>query len=379
MRWMRLVTLCVLIAVTASLAATGCAAGGVAPLPGTDGDWGGGTPPVMPTSPAPERPGEPANGGGPSLPTTPDDRMVVRSGFVELVVDDVNGASQSIGHIAGTFGGHVVSSSVYQDSGRTFGSVVIRVDANRFDSALSAIRALAVEVARETTSSTDVTEEYIDLSARRRNLERTEQQLLALMEQAGSVEDLLNVQRELSRVRGEIEQLEARIRYLEQTSAMSLIEVFLRESVLNVSFSADRRVADEREPVTFTAEVSGGFLPYAYDWDFGDGESSSQASPAHSYRDEGWYSVRLTVTDDKGASAAMYRDYYIQVKGVWSPADVFRDAVAGLGSVGRGLLSLAIWFIVYIPVWLVLGGIAYLLYRKAMRKNRTARPRKEEE
>jgi hypothetical protein len=52
------------------------------------------------------------------------------------------------------------------------------------------------------------------------------------MEEAGTVEELLNVQREVSTVRGQIEQLEARIRYLEQTSAMSLIEVFLRESVL---------------------------------------------------------------------------------------------------------------------------------------------------
>ncbi len=50
---------------------------------------------------------------------------------------------------------------------------------------------------------------------------------------------------------------------------------------------------------------------------------------------------------------------------------MFRNAVKGLGSVGRGIVSLAIWFLVYIPVWLVIGGIAYLLYRKAMRKHRS--------
>ena len=82
--------------------------------------------------------------------------------------------------------------------------------------------------------------------------------------------------------------------------------------------------------------------------------------------------------DDRGATESQYRDYYVQVKGVWSPGDVFRSAVAGLGSVGRGLLSVAIWFIVYIPVWLVLGGLAYLLYRRAMRKQRAAKPKKEE-
>lgn len=378
MKRIPLATLFCALALCASLVLTGCAASGVAPSPGeswsgSDGEQSG-TPPIVPTTPSapsPQRPSDEYDEGGVSEPGAPADRMVVRSGFIEIVVDDVNAAAQTVGGMAATFGGHVVSSSVYRESGHTFGSVVIRVESGRFESALSAIRALSVEVARETTSSSDVTEEYVDLSARKRNLERTEEQLLKLMEEAGTVEELLNVQREVSTVRGQIEQLEARIRYLEQTSAMSLIEVFLRESVLTVTFSADVRAVKEGEPVTFTPEVSGGFLPYAYEWDFGDGETSNQQSPSHIYADEGYYNVTLKVTDDRGTSASHFRDYYIQVEGVWSPGDVFRNAVKGLGSVGRGIVSLAIWFLVYIPVWLVIGGIAYLLYRKAMRKHRS--------
>jgi len=307
----------------------------------------------------------------PSEPDNQADRMVVRSGFMEIVVTDVTAATQSVAGMAGTFGGYVVSSSVYQDSGHMFGSVVIRVDANRFDSALNALRALATEVARETTSATDVTEEYVDLSARKRNLERTEQQLLGLMEEAGTVEELLNVQRELSNARGQIEQLEARMRYLEQTSAMSVIEVFLRESVLAVSFSADARTVKVDEPVAFKPEISGGFLPYSYWWDFGDGATGNQESPTHTYGSQGVYSVTLKVSDDRGTTESYTRSYYIEVEGVWSPGEVFRNAVNGLGSLGRWLLSFAIWFIVYAPVWLVLGGIAYLIYRRAMRKQHT--------
>ena len=298
------------------------------------------------------------------------DRMVVRNGSMELVVEDVSASSQAIGQVAATFDGHVVSSSIFEQDGRTFGSVVIRVDSDRFDAALSAIRILAVEVLRETTSSRDVTEEYVDLSARKGNLERTEEQLLALMEQAGTVEELLAVQREVSRVRGEIEQLEGRMRYLEQTSATSLIEVLLNEAVLSVSLTADGRVVDEGEAVSFESDVFGGFAPYTYDWDFGDGGTSNDSDPTHIYEDEGWYSVELKVTDDRSAAATAYRDYYIEVRGVWSPGDILRGAVDGLGSFGRGLLGLTIWLLVFTPLWALLAGVFYLVRRLVRRRRR---------
>ena len=298
------------------------------------------------------------------------DRMVVRNGSMELVVENVSATSQAVGQVAATFDGHVVSSSIFEQDGRTFGSIVIRVDADRFDAALSAIRILAVEVLRETTSSQDVTEEYVDLSARKGNLERTEEQLLALMEQAGTVEELLAVQREVSRVRGEIEQLEGRMRYLEQTSATSLIEVLLNEAVLSVSLTADGRVVDEGEPVSFESEVFGGFAPYTYDWDFGDGGTSNDPTPTHIYEDEGRYDVTLKVTDDRSATATAYRDRYIEVRGVWSPGDVLRDAVDGLGSFGRWFLGLAIWLLVFTPLWAVFVGIVYLVKRLRRRRQR---------
>lgn len=298
------------------------------------------------------------------------DRMVVRNGSMELVVEDVSATSQAVAQVAATFDGHVVSSSIFEKEGRTFGSIVIRVDGDRFDAALSAIRILAVEVLRETTSSRDVTEEYVDLSARKGNLERTEEQLLALMEQAGTVEELLAVQREVSRVRGEIEQLEGRMRYLEQTSATSLIEVLLNEAVLSASLTADGRVVDEGEAVSFESDVFGGFAPYTYDWDFGDGGTSNDSNPTYIYEEEGWYSVELKVTDDRSATAIAYRDYYIEVRGVWSPGDVLRGAIDGLGSFGRGLVGLTIWLLVFTPLWAALAGIAYLVRRLVRRRRR---------
>ncbi len=378
MKGTRITLLLVAMAVLLLGSMTGCALGPMAESESTE-YWPGedeeGRPP-MPEAPAMSKDAamemeEEEAGAGTAAESAEIDRMVVRNGSMELVVEDVSATSQAIGQVAATFDGHVVSSSIFEKEGRTFGSVVIRVDGDRFDAALSAIRILAVEVLRETTSSRDVTEEYVDLSARKGNLERTEEQLLALMEQAGTVEELLAVQREVSRVRGEIEQLEGRMRYLEQTSATSLIEVLLNEAVLSASLTADGRVVDEGEAVSFESDVFGGFAPYTYDWDFGDGGTSNDSNPTHIYEDEGWYSVGLKVTDDRSAAAIAYRDYYIEVRGVWSPGDVLRGAIDGLGSFGRGLLGLTIWLLVFTPLWAMLAGIFYLVRRLVRRRRRS--------
>jgi len=90
---------------------------------------------------------------------------------------------------------------------------------------------LAVRVTSESTSSRDVTEEYIDLESRLKNAEATEKQYLALLEKAEDVEDILRIYDSLSRVRSEIEQIKGRMQYLERTVSMSLISVRLEPAV----------------------------------------------------------------------------------------------------------------------------------------------------
>ncbi len=105
------------------------------------------------------------------------------------------------------------------------GNISFRVRAENFDQAMAALHNLADDVRSESTSGQDVTEEYVDLNARLTNLQAAEAQLLKLMEQAGDVSDILAVQQELVQTRGEIEQTKGRMQYLEQSAAMSLIQV----------------------------------------------------------------------------------------------------------------------------------------------------------
>jgi len=287
------------------------------------------------------------------------ERMIVRTAEIALVVNDVAITLDRVADLAENLGGYVVSSKRWKEDERLVGIITIRVPAEDFGDAMESLRRQAVDVTHEDTSAKDVTEEYVDLSAKLHNLEATEEQYLRLMEKAERVEDILNVQRELSKTRGEIEQTKGRMQYLERTSATSLIRVQLNQAELDVSFTADKKRVKEGEKIEFEGRVHGGFAPYSYEWDFGDGETSTSVYPVHSYKSVGSYTISLKVTDDKGNTDTMTREEYILVRPGWSAGSIASGAWNGLVTFGHVLANIFIWVGIFSPVWIVIGGILY--------------------
>jgi len=159
-----------------------------------------------------------------------EDRKIVKTGSMTLEVEDIAETMDEVAEMADELNGYVVSSYKYDYERRVEGRITIRVPSEKFEEAFERLRQLAIDVPYENTTAKDITEEYVDLEAQLGNLLATEAQYLALMEEAENVEEMLMVQKELSKVRGEIEQIEGRMKYLEQTSETSLIEVNLEET-----------------------------------------------------------------------------------------------------------------------------------------------------
>jgi hypothetical protein len=101
-------------------------------------------------------------------------------------------------------------------------AVVIRVPQARFFDALERLEMLGTVIKRS-VGSEEVSAEIIDLNARLRSVQRQEESFLALLERAESIADVLTVERELSRVRTQIEQLQGQLLALERSVALSTI------------------------------------------------------------------------------------------------------------------------------------------------------------
>jgi len=221
------------------------------------------------------------------LPST-DDRMIVRTANMNLVVKDVTQTLDSIVQLATKYGGFVVSSQVSGEEQDMRGWISIRVVDDKLDQSLSEIRNLAVRVKSESTSGQDVTEQYMDLDARLNNAQATEKQYLELLNKATAVEDILKIYQSLSQVRQDIEQIKTQMLYLERTSSMSLISVSL-------------------EPEATTKPL---------------------------------------------------------VKAGWSALEALKSAVRGIVTFGQWLGTLAIWLLIFIPVWGTIVGIIWWRRRK---------------
>lgn len=295
--------------------------------------------------------------------------MIIRNGNMQLVVDDVNTAMEQIANLATTYGGFVVNSNVREDQSRLYGSISIRVLSEYFDETLAALRTMAVDVKSESTSGQDVTEEYTDLASILSNLEAAEAQLLELMKQSANVSDILEVQRELVKTRGEIEQIKGRMQYLEQSADLAFIQVTLEQSKLGIEFTASARNIKEGEKVRFMPTVSGGFSPYSYEWDFGDDQTSTEDAPYHTYRNDGTYTVSLKVTDDRGNTAELTRDAYITVLSGWEAGNTARSAWNGLVGFGHFLVNLLIWLGIFSPLWIAILIFLYFAWWRRRKKD----------
>ncbi|MGC1122694.1 MAG: DUF4349 domain-containing protein [Candidatus Methanofastidiosia archaeon] len=156
------------------------------------------------------------------------EQKLVKTAVLFLEVDSYPAALKAVEETAARYSGYVSDSAVQQYDDREVGHVTVRVPEDNFEEAVKDIESVG-DLKEENLTLEDVTEQYIDLNARLDNLEHQEQRYLEILDMATTVEDVLKVETQLERIRGEIESLQGTLNYLENQIQYSVIHVQLAE------------------------------------------------------------------------------------------------------------------------------------------------------
>ena len=156
--------------------------------------------------------------------------MIVRTAGLTLVTKEFEKTHNELERILKLHGGYVgqLSVSAPANSGRTL-TATLRIPAEQLDAALAELKKLG-RIENESQSGEDVTQRYVDLQARLANARNTEQQLIDILRnRTGKLSDVLEVEQELDRVRGEIEEMEAERKNLAHQVDFATLNMTLTE------------------------------------------------------------------------------------------------------------------------------------------------------
>ncbi len=159
-------------------------------------------------------------------------RHVIRTGSIELTVKDTRDKINEVRSIVEGADGLISSSNVYEIREDQYAAnLTLRVPNNNFDPVMEQLQALG-RAKNVQTGSADVTMQYIDLESRLNNQKVQEERLREILDMAETVEEVLEVERELHRVRGEIETMTAQFNHLKDQVSFSTINLTIREETI---------------------------------------------------------------------------------------------------------------------------------------------------
>ena len=173
----------------------------------------------------------PAQGQGDQLEqVSAPDRKLIRNAYVTLEVSSAETATAEIRALVEAAGGYVGNESQSEDGyGAKRASLTCRVPADRLDELLEQTQGQGTVESLQ-ISAQDITEQYFDLEIRLGTQQQLETRLLELLERSSNeLQDLLEIERELARVRGQIDQMEGRRRFWDHQVAMATLQIELHE------------------------------------------------------------------------------------------------------------------------------------------------------
>ena len=169
------------------------------------------------------------DGGGAQPAEGAGVRYIILNARLTLEIEDIEEATKEIQVAVKQLGGYVASLEIYDLSReRRAGQMSIRIPQDKYAYALEILDGLG-ETKNISENTSDVTMHYIDLEARITNLEAQEERMRELLDRAENMEDILQIEKELGRIRGDLESMTAEFKHLQERVNYSTIDIRLEE------------------------------------------------------------------------------------------------------------------------------------------------------
>ena len=196
----------------------------------------------MPDAAVPVQASAPAPAPAAATPSVRS-RKLIRRLELHVVARDTEPTARSLQDLAASLGGFVSDLNANRVEGVLHYQMTLRVPADRLDRAREEIRRIVLRVESEQMSTEDVTDQYVDLDARMRSLQTTESELRELLsesrERARKVSDVMEIHRELTGVRTQIEQIQGQLNTLQNLVGFSTIHLSLRPDAVGKPLVAE--------------------------------------------------------------------------------------------------------------------------------------------
>ena len=161
-----------------------------------------------------------------------EEKKIQRNANISIEVKNLDESISKLNEIILLLNAEIISSNKGgMDFGQPYANIRIRVLSGNLDSAINEFKKLSTKIISENIYTNDVTEEFIDTEARLKIMRSTEDRFNSLLLKSETVEEIIQVEKELMRIRGDIESLEGRLNYLSKTTDTSEVNLNLNEQI----------------------------------------------------------------------------------------------------------------------------------------------------
>uniref|UniRef100_UPI004047D4D1 DUF4349 domain-containing protein n=1 Tax=Polaribacter sp. TaxID=1920175 RepID=UPI004047D4D1 len=154
-----------------------------------------------------------------------DQRKLIKTGNVSFKVDNLEITYNRINLLVKKAKGYISSDNSYNNENKISKSLSVRIPSDQFDLFMEELSKGVEEFDTKNITISDVTAQFIDAETRLKTKKALEQKYLDILKMAKSVTEVLNVERELGKIREEIESTEGRLKYLQSQVSFSSLSI----------------------------------------------------------------------------------------------------------------------------------------------------------